>query len=105
LAERNSEAQVAATRARAEHEGLARRVADLTRALEELELESARAARLAGEHAAAAETLERQCGELARESARKLEERGLSELRLSELRQRAEEGRQSAHTLRQRVEA
>src|SRR6185369_502665 len=98
--ERNAEAQLAATRARAEHEGLARRVADLARALEELELESARAARLAGEHAGAAETLDRQCGELAQESARKLEERGQAEVRLSELRQRAEEGRSSAHTLR-----
>ncbi len=105
LAERNAEAQLDATRARAEHEGLSRRVSDLARALEELELEGARAARLAGEHAATAQALEQQCGELAQQSAQRLEERARAEERLSELRQRVEQGRSSAQVLRQRVEA
>ena len=105
LAQRNSAAQVEATRARAEHEGQARRLSDLARALEEIELERARAARLSSEHGQSAAALEEQCGSLAAESARKLEQRARTEEQLGGLRTRAEEGRSSAQVLRQRVEA
>lgn len=105
LAAQNSAAALEATRARTEHEGLSRRLSDLRRALEEIELERSRAARLSAEHAAAAQDLDTECRTLAAESARKLEERARGEERLSELRARAEEGHSSALVLRQRVDA
>ncbi len=105
LAAQSSAAALEATRARTEHDGLARRVADLRRALEEIELERSRAARLSAEHARAADEFEEQCRTLAAESSRTLEERARTEERLSELRSRAEEGHASALVLRQRVDA
>jgi chromosome segregation protein len=105
VAERSSQAQVRAASARSQHEGLSRRVRDLARGVEEIELERSRAARLSGEHAAAAEELETQCTQLAGTSAGLLQKRSGTEEELGGLRVRAEESGTIVLSLRERVEA
>jgi|694.fasta_scaffold00245_7 chromosome segregation protein len=104
-ATRSSDAQVRAARARSEHEGLCRRVRDLARGVEELELERSRAARLSVEHESAAAELESQCSQLAEQSKLLLEQRSRAEEQLGGLRTRADESGTIVLSLRERVDA
>ncbi|MBL8863447.1 MAG: chromosome segregation protein SMC [Planctomycetes bacterium] len=92
LAAAESEARSNAAHARAEHEGEARRSADLVRVLTENEREHERAARLASEHASAAERGAQELVALEARSAELLAERAAADARLAELRAALEAG-------------
>jgi len=92
LGAQEAEARSTAARARAEHEGEARRQADLARVLDENGREHERAARLAADHAAAAERSEKELETLQERSAELLELRAASDTRVAELRGALEAG-------------
>ncbi|MBL8857650.1 MAG: chromosome segregation protein SMC [Planctomycetes bacterium] len=98
-------AQLEATRARTELEGLTRRVADLTRTRDENRLERARAERLAQEHEESARAATAEIESLAEASARILVERAALDEKLAEVRRVTEAGRGSIDQSRRRVEA
>lgn len=92
LASLEAEARSNAARARAEHEGEARRQSDVARSLTDNEREHDRAARLASEHAQAAERGETELASLQERSAALLEERASADAKVQELRALLEAG-------------
>jgi len=105
LAKSASQADVEAARARSEHEGLARRQADLGRGLAEAQGEEQRSTRLAQEQRDAAREAAAECERLAQESTRLLEQRAELEQRVAELRLRSDGGREAIEGSRRRAEA
>jgi len=87
-----AEARSNAARARAEHEGEARRQADVARALQDNEREHERAARLAADHATAVERNEAELETLQARSAELLEERAAADEHVQTLRGALEAG-------------
>ncbi|MDZ4772165.1 MAG: chromosome segregation protein SMC [Planctomycetota bacterium] len=100
-----NEAHVDATRAKAEFEGVSRRVTDLTRTRDESRIECSRAERLASEHEDNARTGSIEIEELERHSAQILVDRAALDGKLSDVRRVVETGRGSIDASRRRVES
>jgi chromosome segregation protein len=99
-----NEAHVDATRARAEYEGTARRVADLTRTRDEARIECSRTERLASEHEENARVASFEIEDLERQSAQILSDRAAIDEKLVHVRRVVETGRGSIESSRKRVE-
>lgn len=104
LAREANQSDIAAARARAELDGVARRHADLERALAEARTEHERAVRLAAEQSESAKQGAAEIEELAQKCTELLEVRAELEEKVAVLRVRAEGGRDAIDGSRRRAE-
>ena len=97
--------EVDLSRSGAEREGLMERISDLGRVLREARVELERARRLVTEHTESAEGGEEEALAVQLQGDQLLQERGLAERRLGELRATERSGREAIETFRRRVDA